>query len=197
MRRGRILAGTLTAAIIATGALGVTARIEPLLPQEGASVCYAGEFGGDQSLTFGWPHEHRTDQARVTGLTLRLERPSGQTPHRDTGSGYNFDWRYAFSLLMETSDRGTFRAGGECDWSQGALAHVEWELYCFIDCDGGGIALSRLPGREALDVTWEKGGWLRMSGCGDGGAILRSGDGARSFPITRVVNRQCSEKLSN
>jgi hypothetical protein len=194
MGRAQLIAGVL-AAVVVTAGLGFASRIAPLLPGEGGSLCYTGRFAGDQVLTFGWPHEHRTDRTRVTGMTPRLDLPAGQTPHRDTTIGYRFDWRYEFTILAETADRGRFRAGGQCDWTQDAFSAVTWDLYCFIDCDGGGIGVSRVPGQRALSVSWDADGWLRMASCGDGGEILRGGDTTKSFTLAAADAATCAKDL--
>jgi len=195
MRVVRIIGVSIAVLIAGFSGLAAVSRIAPLLPPEGESTCYTGRFAGDQALTFGWPQEHRKDQAHVTAMTLRLERPREQTPYRDGSTGYRFDWRYEFSLLAETSDRGEFRSGGECDWTDDALGAVEWNLYCFIDCDGGGIGVSRVPARGALTVSWESDSWLRMSSCGGGGEILRGGETTKSFTLQAADAATCAKDL--
>lgn len=169
----------------------VAGRIEPLLPAEGASSCFQGAFDGSAGLTFGFPHEKRTQEAHVTRLVLRLDREAGQEPHRDSQFSYNFDWRYDFRMTAETSDKGGFKSAGQCDWTDDAIAQVEPALYCFIDCDGGGIELKRVPARSALDMVWAADGWLRMSTCGGGGEILRGGATTKTFRLARAPDELC------
>jgi hypothetical protein len=88
-----------------------SSRIAPLLPAEGSSVCFAGDFDGTQALIVGWPHQTR-GFVRVTRPALGLDHPRDQTPYPGRGSRHRFDWRYAFTLLMRTSEREDFRADG-------------------------------------------------------------------------------------
>lgn len=171
----------------------VAGRIEPLLPAEGASTCFQGSFDGSAGLTFGFPHEKRVEQAHPTHFRLRLDLEPGQEPHRDPLSPYQFDWRYDVRLSLETSDRGPFSSSAQCDWTQGVIAHIEPSLYCFIDCDGGGIELRRVPARGAVDMIWDASGWLRMSSCGGGGKILRGGTTTKTFRLSRAPDEVCKD----
>jgi hypothetical protein len=172
--------------------IAVSSRIAPLLPAEGASVCYAGDFDGAQALTLGWPKQAK-GSVHVSKLALRLDYPKGQTPYSDNNVGYGFDWRYEFTLLVKTVEGRDFVAGGQCDWSKGIANLVEWELSCFIDCDGGGISFTRFPLSRGLTASWEPDRWLRMASCGDGGQILRAGARAESFALKRDASGDCSD----
>lgn len=188
-RRIKYAAEALSAATVLAASYVVAGRIEPLLPAEGASTCFQGLFDGSAGLTFGFPHERRTEQAHFTHVLLRLEREPGQEPHRDPS--YSFDWRYDFHIFAESSDRGDFTSAAQCDWTDGAIGHVEPTLYCFIDCDGGGVELRRVPGRSAVDMIWDADGWLRMSSCGGGGEILRGGATTKTFRLEQVPIEVC------
>lgn len=176
----------------------VASRIEPLLPSEGGRTCFEGRFDGSAGLTFGFPHEKRTEEAHFTHVLLRLDLEPGQEPHRDPTFSYNFDWRYDLRLFAESSNRGDFSSAAQCDWIDDVVGHLEPSLYCFIDCDGGGVELRRAPGRSALDMIWNVDGWLRMSSCGGGGEILRGGATTKTFRLAQAPAEVCKDlPLSN
>ena len=170
-------------------------RIAPLLPAEGSSVCFAGNFDGAQALTVGWPHQTK-GVVHVTSLALRLDHPKNQTPHRDNSSGYYFDWRYEFTLLVKTGEGRDFLANGQCDWTNGSFNLVEWQISCFIDCDGGDITFTRFPVSRGLRTIWEPGHWLRMTACGEGSEILRAEEGVKSFVLEKAAQETCSQTFA-
>ena len=157
MSRSKRIAAAFATATAAAGIGAVaSSRIAPLLPAEGSSVCFAGDFDGTQALIVGWPHQTR-GFVHVTRLALGLDHPRDQTPYPGRGSRYHFDWRYAFTLLMRTSEREDFRADGQCDWTQ---------LSCFIDCDGGGVLLARRPAGQPCRFRGSRttgSEWLRAA----------------------------------
>ena len=187
------------AAVFAAGAVAVAltavaaGRIEPLLPEEGSNRCFAGSYSGSTALTFGFHSEKRTEAAHVTRFVLRLGREPGQARRNGSMTRYHFDWRYDFRLIAETSDKGKFHSAGQCDWTEDAIAHVVQALYCFIDCDGGGITLERSPARSAIDMLWDADGWLRMSTCGGGGEILRGGTKTQIFRLDAAPGEVCKD----
>lgn len=194
MARHIKLLAALFAGISALAATYVVAgRIEPLLPAEGASTCFQGTYDGSTGLTFGFPHEKRTDVAHITKFVLRLDLEPGQEPLGADPSVYTYDWRYDFRLAAETSDKGDFKSAAQCDWTDGAISRVVPSLYCFIDCDGGGIELRRLPARNAIELVWSADGWLRMSACGGGGEILRGGATTKTFRLDRAPDEVCKD----
>ena len=192
-RRLKLVAVLLASGLSGIAAFAVASRIETLLPPEGASRCFSGSYNGSTALNFGFHSEKRTDEAHVTRLVLKLDRQSDQEPHRDPQSPYHFDWRYDFRLLAETSDQGSFHTGGQCDWLEDAVAHVQPAIYCFIDCDGGGIEVRRTPARQGVDVVWDADGWLKMSSCGGGGEILRAGANSKTFRLVSAADTACDE----
>lgn len=92
-------AAFLTGTFVASGCLyAALARIEPLLPPEGDSACFAGTFAGEKSLVRGFPHEKRADEKPVVAIQLRLDRRGDQEPHWDRAVGWGWDWQYDLRL---------------------------------------------------------------------------------------------------
>lgn len=193
-RRARIAALTALAVAVCGSGYVIAHRIEPLLPAPGTSKCFAGAADA-KPLAIGFPHLNNPKDVYVRSVTLKLSLEPGQEPYRDPTTGYRFDWRYDFDLLAETTDGGNFRSQGQCDWLGGALASIENTLFCFIDCDGGGIAISKMARPYGVSLDFAAGGWLRMSSCGDGGEILRARKETVSFEVPAALDQVCAEKL--
>lgn len=178
----------LTVTIVALGCLyAALARIEPLLPPERGSACFTGKFAGELRLVRGRPHQERADEEPVVALQLRLDRRGDQEPHWDRAVGWGWDWQYDLTLEVTTATRNYRGNGTQCNWSSNLLSHIVPDLGCYIDCDGGGISIRRVPGRAAMDVVWDIKSWLRMSSCGGGGEILRAGSSSKRFRIEKTA----------
>lgn len=184
-----------------------SAVIKPLLPQSaGQAVCFSGTFP-DKSLDMeDWSHttlevvpgvlqfgepvmrpvpRHLPGQ-KVTGLTLSLT-------YDDRSSDY--DWIYNFRLMATLDDgRPVLFASGECPWydktktveDRGEVKGNTDHLGCYIDCDGGGMGMTRISGTTGLDLRfWGDGLGLRMSaGCGGRGSYrLGTGDADDDVPF--------------
>ena len=181
-------AAFLIGTFVASGCLyAALARIEPLLPPESGSACFAGTFTGELSLVRGFPHEKHANEKPVVAMQVRLDRRGDQEPHWDRAVGWGWDWQYDLSLVVTTPDRNYRGSGAQCNWSSSLLSHIVPDLGCYIDCDGGGVAIRRVPGRAAIDVVWEHNSWLRMSACSGGGDILRAGNSSKTFRVERTA----------
>lgn len=192
-------------------------RISDLLPPDVAqSRCYSGTFSGQSVELQDWsdpglepvpgvfqfgkqvmrPKPETLPAEEIASLTLRLI-------HDDRKADY--DWIYNFILLAEMRDgsRKMFGAG-ECPWYATPQTGSDGEtsspntigLACYIDCDGGGMALRRVSGQSALELYFYGHGiGLRMSaGCGGGGSY-RIGTGETdqetAFRIEPAEDARC------
>lgn len=181
-------AAFLIGTVVASGCLyAALARIEPLLPPERGSTCFAGTFAGEKSLVRGFPNEKRADEVPVAAIQLRLDRRGDQDPHWDRDVGWGWDWHYDLRLVVTTPERTYRGSGAQCNWSSGLLSHIVPDLGCYIDCDGGDIVVRRVPGSAAVDVVWDAKSWLRMSACGGGGEILRAGTSSKTFRVEQAA----------
>ena len=65
----------------------------------------------------------------------------------------DYDWIYNFRLAAEVEGVGTMFAAGECPWyakdkvwgpDKRQISGNTTDLFCYIDCDGGGFNLDRV-----------------------------------------------------
>jgi hypothetical protein len=73
-------------------------------------------------------------------------------------------------------------AAGECPWyakdkvwgwDKRQITGNTTDLYCYIDCDGGGFSLDRAPATPALLMSFDPSIGLKMKGGCGGGGIYR------------------------
>ncbi len=170
--------------------------IAELLPAgEGQSTCFAANFDGSQELVSGW-HREKPTPAPVTRMTVRFHHPEGEEAFRDDASGRGYDWRYtAYVGVTVKGDAAPVGAPTICEWRRHAINAIAPSLGCYIECDGGGIEIRRVPGRKAVHAVWEASSHLRMSGCGGGGVILRGGETAKTFRLEAVPQAECKPDM--
>ena len=170
--------------------------IAPLLPHEGDAVCFAATFDSAQELRFGWGSKVDDGPAPVTAMRVRISPPPPLEPPEPDSPFYGqpvhgYGFVYQAQIVAEISGKGRYSAPTQCGSSDAPPSRFDAGIYCGIDCDGGMVWLSRVPGRGALEVKWDAGRHLRMSACGGGGAYLRAEGGPRTFRLEPVLASEC------
>lgn len=190
LRALRNLTLTLAGFTVTIAGLALMSPVHPLLPPEGGSVCFAGHVNGAKSIVFGRSHDVTRDTGQVETAALTLARTPNQKPHGKPGD-YRFDWRYDFSLDIVVRDKGTYHAGGQCDWTEDRWNTVEFALGCFIDCDGGMVDAFRVPGQKSLLLDVNR---LRMSGgCGEPSTIVSGASAWDLLWVDAAPAAKCTE----
>ena len=145
-----------------------------LPPEEGARICYRRAYSPE--------HLAKHPDQTVTEVEFRLAYY-----RHDADEFYPQGQRnYYFAMLAKRrgGDR-TLTAFGECvPGSKG--------ISCGIDCDGGGVHLTRRPADKVLlDLTGY--GRIRMSeGCDEADAVeLEPGKDDREFLLTKIEDSAC------
>lgn len=192
--------GGITLAMLAGAAFAATAllSIAPLLPAQSGSVCYAAAFDGSSELRFGWGRKVDEGPAPVMAMRVRIEPPPPIEPPAPDSPFYGqpvhgYGFIYQATIVADIKGRGRLSAPTQCNWAVDGLSAIVPDLYCGIDCDGGGVTLSRVPGRRGLRVTWDADRHLRMSSCGGGGAYVRAEGAARSFRLEPAPASACEK----
>lgn len=177
----RIAAGVLFCAALAVPAFGQA--IAPgeegelanfLKPEAGKRICYARIYTPE--------HLAKHPKQKVTEIGFRLAYyrfppdefyPQGQR-----------NYYFALTAKRKGSAR-LLTARGECGPNGNSIG-------CGVECDGGGVSVTRRPGDKIL-VSLGKGGWIRMSeGCDEGDAVdLEAGEDDREFLLSRLPDSAC------
>lgn len=183
MRKAAITA----AAIVSVLALAIFSwRIEPLLPARGGTTCFAADYNPPRPVDLSSPRRDRKSTAEIASLRLRISFPADEIPFRDGSRGY--DWRYSLSLDAQLTDGRRLSSGAICEWSNELIGRSLPALWCYIDCDGGGVTVFRKIGQNALSAWFEPGERLRtgQSCDGGGGLFIGAETSWRNFPSTAV-----------
>jgi hypothetical protein len=171
-----------------------SALIAPLLPQsEGQSACFSGSFTRQVMDVEDWakaktePTKHLSPDGKpymrpvppvmkdkpIRSFTLQLVYDTRQA---------DYDWIYNFRLAAEVDGVGTLFAAGECPWyakdkvwglDKREITGNTTDLFCYIDCDGGGFNLDRAPAAPVLVMSFDPRIGLKMKGGCGGGGIYR------------------------
>lgn len=157
---------------ITPGEEGALAKFLP--PEPGRNICYARVYTAE--------HLKAHPEQTVTEMAFRLAY------YRHEPDEYYKEGQrnYYFALLAKRrgSSR-TLTALGECTPSGDRIA-------CGVECDGGGVVVSRRPPDRIL-VSLGENGRIRMSeGCDEEDAVdLESGKDDREFLLTRIEDAAC------
>lgn len=177
------------AAVVPAQDVDPASRVKPLLPGPGKFACFTGTYTGRTMDVADWskeatePREYeapdgtrgiakdfpREKNVPVHAFTLRLDYDSRKA---------SYDWIFNFTLVAHTEKTGLIYARGECPWHEQTYVDKDIDyrieanttrLFCGIDCDGGGMSLTRIPGSKALTMGFDAMGLLMKKGCGGGG----------------------------
>jgi hypothetical protein len=104
------------------------------------------------------------------------------------------DYDFTFTVLVASKSlKEELFARSQCSWWDGNPAAVETRLSCWIDCDGGGMGVTRVPGSQSVDVMFS---YLSMQAGCEGGGAFRVGTGGEadrtSFRIAKAPLEACA-----
>jgi hypothetical protein len=177
MRRGAVLSGMCCLLLVgAAGAQTVMPGEEGELanflpPKPGSKICYA--------RTYSTEHLKKHPQQRVTEIGFRL----AYYRHEADAFFPKGQRNYYFAMLAkQRGGSATLTAMGEC-------APYGDRISCGVECDGGGVTVSRRPGDKIL-ISLDR---IRMSaGCDEGDAVdLEAGADDREFLLSRAPDSEC------
>lgn len=170
-----LLVGTAAPAAAREGP-GNAALIGLLPSQPGSKACYIRSYDA--------AHLRAHPDQSITAMTFLLRVP----PHDpdEVKPAWPED-RVYFTFSMSASRRGDqrlLRAAGNCFGGD--------EIFCVVDCDGGGVTLDKMPPAGALAVRLRDAG-IRMSrGCDDNeGVRVEPGADDRVFRLEKAANEAC------
>lgn len=181
------------AAVLAPPLAVSQCRIAPLLPEGGASACFAASYATPNPVFITSPRMDEKNLEPMTAARLRLDLPLGEMTAKGTPSSPARFRYYSFRLETTLADGRTLKSWASCDWDGPEVGLVIPTLNCFIDCDGGGVTVWRAMGRNGLTIDFQPHERLRMSeGCGEGQAVYIGADiRARSFALDAAPLDRC------
>lgn len=169
------LASTALAQAIEPGKEGELAKFLP--PNDGARICFSRVYDAD--------HLKKHPKQQVTEMEFRLTYYTHE-PDEFFPKGQR---NYYFALLAKLRGQGPDEpliAEGECAPHGNSIS-------CGVECDGGGVVLTRRDGGKVL-VDLTALGRLRMtSGCDaeEGVVELVPGEDDKSFLLSKAAESSC------
>jgi hypothetical protein len=143
-------------------------RIGPLLPTRGGTTCFTADYDPPRPIDLSSPRRDKKSVAEIKSLRLKISLSPDEKPYSD-GRGGGYDWRYSLHLDTRLTSGERLTSASICEWRDGAIARIVPALFCYIDCDGGGVTVFRKIGQNALSVWFEPGERLRTGQTCDGG----------------------------
>ncbi len=153
------------------------AGLIPLLaPQAGNKACYARRY--DAAHLRAHPHQ------RITAMTFLLnveaydekevkaERPEDKV-------------YYVFAMsVARRGDKRLLHTSGDCDGGD--------EISCVVDCDGGHVALDKMPPADTLIIRLNEDGVRMFHDCDDKeGVLVTAGIDDKTFRIDKAPANAC------
>ncbi|TKW77429.1 MAG: hypothetical protein DI543_15775, partial [Bradyrhizobium icense] len=135
-------------------------RIEPFLPERGGATCFAAEYDPPRQIDLSSPRRDKKSVAEIKSMQLKISLSPNERPYRN-GRGGGYDRRYTLHLDAQLTSGEHLTSASICEWSEGAIGHIIPALFCYIDCDGGGVSVFRKIGQNALSAWFEPGERLR------------------------------------
>ncbi len=148
-----------------------------LTPVPGARICFARDYDAVHLKA------HPDQKVRSIGFRLAYFVHDPDEYYPKGQRNYYFELR---TVLRRSGRQVT--AGGECVPSQDGR-----NIYCGVECDGGGVLIRRTSAKDKLLVDLEATGRIRMSdGCDDEAGIdLESGADDKKFLLSALPARAC------
>jgi len=169
-------------------------RISPFLPARGGATCFAADYSPSRPVDLSSRRGDRRSVGEVSSMRLELILPPDEKPYRDERFGRRYDWRYSLRLDARLAGSERLSTSAICEWNDTFFDRLMPTLSCYIDCDGGSVAVWRIWARKGLSVRFEPGERLKTgASCGEGGAVFVGAEReARSLPVQLVSPKQCA-----
>jgi len=159
------------------------AKLKALLPPgPNAKLCLSRNYDAR--------HMKRHPKQTVTKVVLYLRYvplsdADATLVSTENGGTEKRAFRYDFTLAATVKGKGTYYAAGDCASAEG--------IGCGVDCDGGGIEIEPLAGKESVLMRLER---IRMTpGCeGEGSEVdLEGGEDDKVFKLGAAPLSVCKK----
>jgi hypothetical protein len=124
------------------------------------------------------PHQRITAMKFLLGVQAYDPKPAAAT--RPDELVY-----YTFSMsVARRGDKRLLRTSGDCMTAEG--------ISCVVDCDGGGLALDKMPPAGSLIVRLSDDGIRMFHDCDDEqGVLVKPGIDDKVFRLSKTSNEAC------
>jgi hypothetical protein len=155
---------------------GFSALMSILAPQPGAKACYVRSY--DAAHLRAHPKQRISAMKFLLGVKAYDPKTADKTGPDDL---------YYYTFLMSVARRGDKRlltTAGDCQGGEG--------ISCVVDCDGGSVALDKMPPADSLIVRLNDHGIQMFHDC-DGGPVVwvKAGVDDKVFRLNKAAVDAC------
>jgi hypothetical protein len=164
------------AAAVADNGPGIAALIPLLAPQKGNKACYVRSYDN--------AHLRAHPRQRITAMKFLLGVME-YDPRKPNAKGLDDLVYYTFALsVSRRGDKRLLHASGDCFGGDA--------ISCVVDCDGGGVALDKMPPASTLIVRLKDDGIRMLHDCDDEqGVLVTAGVDDKLFRLDKVGIEAC------
>jgi hypothetical protein len=173
--------GALALAVSVAGAAadnrpGIGALIPLLAPQKGNKACYVRSYDN--------AHLRAHPRQRITSMKFLLSVKE-YDPRKPNAKGLDDLVYYTFAMSVgRRGDKRLLHASGDCFGGD--------TISCVVDCDGGGVALDKMPPANTLVVRLNDAGIRMLHDCDDEqGVSVKAGADDRLFHLEKAGIEAC------
>lgn len=155
---------------------GIGALVPLLAPQKGNKACYI--------RTYDNAHLRAHPRQRITAMKFLLGVKE-YDPRKANAKGLDDLVYYTFAMsVARRGDKRLLHASGDCFGGD--------TISCAVDCDGGGVALDKLPPANTLIVRMKDSGIRMLHDCDDEqGVLVKAGADDMLFHLEKAANEAC------
>ncbi len=156
---------------------GLVALMALLPAQPGNKACYVRSY--DAAHLREHPKQRITAMKFLLGVSAYDSKPEGKAAPEDL-------YYYTFSMsVARRGDKRLLRTSGDCMAGDA--------ISCVVDCDGGSVALDKMPPANSLIVRLNNDNGITMfHDCDQGeGVVIKAGSDDKVFRLDKTANAAC------
>ena len=155
---------------------GISALAPLLAPQKGNKACYVRSY--DAAHLRVHPRQRITAVKFLLGVSEYDPKPANAKAPEDLVY-------YIFSMsVTRRGERRLLRTSGDCFGGD--------TISCVVDCDGGSVALDKMPPANTLIVRLSDNGIRMFHDCDDEqGVLVKAGADDKVFRLDKTANEAC------
>lgn len=154
------------------------AALAPILaPQPGNKACYSRAY--DAAHLKAHPRQRITAMKFLLSVAAYDPKPAGATQPEDL-------YYYTFSMsVARRGDKCLLHTSGDCNGGD--------TISCIVDCDGGSVALDKMPPASSLIVRLNNESGITMFHDCDGekGVVVKAGSDDKVFRLDKTATDAC------
>ncbi len=154
---------------------GISALIPLLAPEPGNKACYVRSYDAT--------HLRAHPRQRITAMKFQLGVEAYDPKPADAKEPADLFY-YTFSMsVSRRGDMRLLRTSGDCFSGD--------PISCVVDCDGGSVALNKMPPADTLIVRLNDDGICMFHDCDGEQGVLKGGVDDKVLRLEKTANDAC------